>query len=130
MTVTHSQKLAALFLVCTLALGYVFANVRHAQRAALIAEKFEREASLHESTDKLVAECAKEATRDHDRFGIQRKVCDEGKEEHDRTQHRMDQLQADQAQNDRRWYINWVVSVLLLNGLGYASVRIYRFFNV
>ena len=128
MTLTHTQKLTALFLACTLALGYVFANVRHAQRAAALTEKFERETSLHESTDKLVAECAKDITHNSDRFGIQRKVCDQGKEEHDRSQQRMDQLQADLSKNDRRWYINWVVSVLLLNGLGYASVRIYRFF--
>ena len=129
MTLTHAQKFAAVFIACTLVLSYVTANVRHAHQQAVIAEKLEREESLHQSTDKLVAECAKEAQIDHDRFGIQRKVCDQGKEEHDRTQQRMDQLQAERAQNDRRWVINFVVSVLLLNGLAYAAIRINRFFN-
>ena len=129
MTLTHAQKLATLFLACTVVLSYVTANVRHAHQQAVITEKFEREESLHQSTDKLVAECAKEAQTDHDRFGIQRKVCDQGQDEHNRTQLRMDQLQAERAQNDRRWYINFVVSVLVLNGLAYATIRINRFFN-
>jgi hypothetical protein len=130
MTLTHSQKLATLFLSCTLLLGYVYANVRHTQRAAAIAEQLEREASLHDSINKLLVECAKESARKSDRFGVERKVCDQGKEAHERNQQRIGQLEIDQAQNQRRWYINWLVSVLLLNGLGYVSVRMYRFFNV
>ena len=126
MSLNHSQKFAALFLACTLAMSYIWANVRHAHREALIAEQLEREESLHESTNKLVAECVKEAQHDHDRFGIERKVCEEGKEEHDRSQQRMDQLEAERAQNDRRWYINFVVSMLLLNSLAYAGLRFYR----
>ena len=129
MTLRSSHKIAILFFACSLGLGYVFANLRHAEKSAAIAEQFERVESLHESTDKLVAECKEEEKTDHDRFGIERKVCDQGQEEHDRTQRRMEKLEAAQVENDHHWYINFALAVLLINGLGYAAVRLYGAFK-
>ena len=117
MTLTHAQKFAAVFLACTLVLSYVTANVRHAHQQAVIADKLEREESLHQSTDKLLQNCGRNEQKEATSYGAGRVICDQGAQAHERTERAMADLEARKDHARTQWYQTFVMAVVVMNAL-------------
>lgn len=123
MTLTRIQKISLAFFIGTLIPAYFFANWRHAENLNVLTLQFEQEQGLHDSTDKLINNCAQIEKKENDHFSANHQICEQGQQEHELSQRLMTLLNQEKAKNDLRWYRNFVLSVLLLNFLGIAIYK-------
>lgn len=123
MTLTRIQKFSLAFFMCSLLPAYFFANWRHAENLSALTLRYEQEQGLHDSTDKLITQCAENEKKDNDHFSANHQICEQGLQEHELSQRLMALLNQEKANNDLRWYRNFVLSVVLLNVLGIAIYK-------
>jgi hypothetical protein len=123
MTLTRIQKFSLAFFMGSLLPAYFFANWRHAENLSALTLRYEQEQGLHDSTDKLITQCVENEKKDNDHFSANHRICEQGLQEHELSQRLMALLNQEKANNDLRWYRNFVLSVVLLNVLGIAIYK-------
>lgn len=123
MTLTRLQKISLLFVISSLLPAYLIANWRHADNLNTITAQYEREQQLHLSTDKLVSNCAQNAQKENNAYDANHQICAHGLQEHELSARLMASLSQEKADNDRRWYRNFALSVALLNLMGLAAYK-------
>jgi hypothetical protein len=116
MTLTRLQKIGLAFFVFTLVPAYLFANWRHSSTFASLDAAYTREQALHQSTDKLLSNCE----RSDSPYDANQQICNQGQMLHTQTSQAMDVLAQEKLQNDSRWHLNFWLTVLLLNFLGWG----------
>ena len=125
MNLTRLQKISIAFFICSLLPAYLIANWRHAENLTAITERYERERNLHLSTDKLLKNCALNEKKENEHYSANHQICTQGEQEHQLSGRLMELLAEEKANNDRRWYRNFALSVSLLNLLGLAIRKAY-----
>jgi len=123
MKLTTVQKISLVFFVCTLLPAYWIANWRHTSNEVRLNEAFEREQTLHLSTDKLLDNCEKIASSQSNPYDANHQICNQGLQVHQETSDAMEVLTGEEAYNDMKWYRNFFVAVLVLNLLGWVIYR-------
>jgi hypothetical protein len=118
MTLTRLQKFAVGYLLISLLPSYWMASWQHDATLTAITEKFERERSLHLSTDKLLINCELNEEKQGTPYDANHQICNEGLHEHDLTEHAMQALQFEKDRNDKKLLRNFFILTLLFNLLG------------
>jgi hypothetical protein len=127
MTLSRIQKISVVFFIATLIPSYLIANWRLNVNEAVITEEFEREKSLHLSTDKLLLNCEYNSAKGEDHYGAHHQICEQGLKTHARTSEAMESLAQDKLRNETRWYRNFFLTLALFNLLGFALLKINEF---
>lgn len=127
MKLSRIQKFALVFFISTFLPAYLIANWRHEANLSLITEKFEREQTLHLSTDKLVSNCERNEEKNNDHYSANHQICNQGLQEHAATSHAMDRLNQEKARNDMGWYRNLFLSVAIFNLFGLLAYQANQF---
>jgi len=123
MTFSRVQKISLAFFICSLLPAYLIAHWRHAANQASTAEKFDKEHSLHISTDKLVINCERLEATEGQQFSANHQICNQGQQQHALTQSAMDALAEENSANDTRWYRNFLLSMVFFNLLGFVAYK-------
>jgi hypothetical protein len=118
---TRIQIIGMAVFMTSLAPAYWLANWRYDNKLANLNDMFEKEQTLHLSTDKLLANCDKiEATNTYD---ATHQICAQGSNMHEHTEHAMALLTQEKARNEIKWYRNFSLTVLFVNLLAFLFYR-------
>lgn len=130
MTLTRLQKIAISYLLISLAPSYLIADWRHKTNQLSITEKFERERSLHLSTDKLLINCERNEKKEGTPYDANHQICNEGTQTHELTEKTMRLLELEKERNDSKMFRNFFLLILVFNLLAFvlykASLLIQR----
>ena len=129
MKLTRIQKIGLVFFVCTLLPAYWIANWRYEANLANLTETLNKEQALHLSTDKLLRNCEKNAEGKAHPYDATHQICNQGSDIHARTDHAMDLLTQEKANNETKWYRNFAFSILFFNLLAAALYRLNTYLN-
>jgi len=129
MQLTKKQKIALLVVVCNLAPAYLIANWRHDANLAPIQERLERAQDLNQSTSKLLLNCEKNSKKEDSNYDANHQICAQGVKVHEQTQHEMTLLTEQKETNDQKWYLNLLLSWLLLLVFEYLLYRGNQYLN-
>lgn len=123
MTLTRVQKIAIAIFVVSLLPATLIANWRYNSKLASLNDMFEKEQTLHLSTDKLLDNCEKIAAIKANPYDATHQVCDQGSHIHEHTQQAMTLLKQEKASNETQWYRNFALTVALFNLLAFFLYR-------
>lgn len=117
MTLTFKQKRALVIFLITCLPAFFIANLRYDADMATLEDAFEREEKLHQSTDRLLENCARNEEKEATSYGAGRVICDQGAQAHARTERAMAELEAHRHNARGQWYQTFVIAVLVMNAL-------------
>ena len=123
MSLSRIQKIAIVFFIASLLPAYLIAQWRYGANISSIQDKFERERNLHLSTDKLLINCERNEKKENTAYDANHRICDQGLRTHELTSLAMTALDQEKARNSVWWYANFLLSVVLLNFLGFAVYK-------
>jgi hypothetical protein len=117
MTLTYPQKRSLVIFLITCLPAYWIANLRYDANVDTLEQAFEREKDLHQSTDKLLENCARNEEKEATPYGAERVICDQGAQAHERTERTMAELEARKHHAHSQWYQTFVIALLVMNAL-------------
>lgn len=117
MTLTFQQKRGLVIVLLTCLPAYFIANLRHDANVDTLEHAFEREKDLHQSTDKLLENCARNEEKEATSYGAERVICDQGAQAHERTERAMAELASRKDHARTQWYQTFVMAVVVMNAL-------------
>lgn len=123
MTLTRLQKIAISYLLISLVPSYLIANWRHEANQLSINEKFERELSLHLSTDKLLINCERNEKKEGTPYDANHQICNEGSQTHELTEKNMHSLELEQERNDSKRFRDFFLLILVFNLLAFVLYK-------
>lgn len=123
MNLSRIQKIGLAFFIATLLPAYLIAHWRYDANLSAIEEKFEREQKLHLSSDKLRANCERNEQKDSTAYDAHYQICNQGLQTHEFTAQAMSALEQEKSSNNAWLYGTFLLSVLLLNLLGFALYK-------
>lgn len=123
MKLTRIQKITLAFFVSSLLPAYLIANWRYEAKLANLEEVLHKEQSLHQSTDRLLSNCEKNAEHQANAYDATHQICNQGLDIHDHTDHAMTLLKEEKTANEMKWYRNFGLSVALFNLLAFVLYR-------
>ncbi len=120
MQLTRIQKIGMALFIASLLPAALIANWRYNTKLDSLSAMFEKEQTLHQSTEKLLVNCEKTATS----YDATHQICAQGSQVHERTANAMALLTQEKASNEIKWYRNFALTVLLINLLAFFVYRI------
>lgn len=124
MTFNRIHKIGVALFFCSLVPAFVIANWRHESHLQRIDAQIAKEHGLHQSTDKLIANCKKNADTGVTSYDANHRICEQGIQTHERTSQALEALALEKQHNDRDWYRNFFLSLIFFNFLGFVIYRV------
>ena len=123
MKLTRIQKIGLAFFIGSLLPAYLIANWRYEVKLADLNAMFQKEQSLHLSTDRLLENCENNPAHKAQPYDATHRICSQGSDIHARTQHVMTILSEDKAKNDIARYQIFGLVLLIFN---LCALAIYK----
>lgn len=121
---TRIQIIGMAVFIASLAPAYWFANWRYDSKLTNLSDMFEKEQTLHLSTDKLLTNCDKIEAANPNAYDATHQICAQGSNVHERTEHAMTLLAQEKDRNETKWYRNFALTVLCVNLLAFCLYRV------
>jgi len=123
MSLSRIQKIAIALFIGSFLPAYLMAQWRYDANISSIQDKFERERNLHLSTDKLLVNCERNEKKENTAYDANHRICDQGLKTHELTSQAMSALDQENTHSRVWWYVNFLLSVLVLNFLSFAIYK-------
>jgi len=120
---TRIQIIGMAVFMTSLAPAYWLANWRYDSKLANLNDTFEKEQTLHLSTDKLLINCDKIEATNPNAYDATHQICAQGSNMHEHTERTMTLLTQEKASNEAKWYRNFALTVLFVNVLAFLFYR-------